>query len=1226
VSLPRIADRFEIQGLLGRGGMASVYRAVDLTTGRQVAIKRLTIPAREDQRADAIALFAREYHTLAQLRHPRVIEVYDYGVDEAGPYYTMELLDGGDLSARTPVEWRECCALFFDVCSSLALLHSRRLLHHDISPRNIRCTRDGKAKLIDFGAMTTFGLVGGNIVGTPPFVSPESVHRSTLDASADLYSLGATLYFALTGRVAFPARTFAEVRTAWNTPPGAPSAYVAAIPEALDDLVLSLINLEPTMRPRSAFEVMQRLAAIAGIVSDESIDVSRAYLTTPVLVGRDQVLAKVREKITRALNGRGSGSIVRAAPGMGRSRVLDACALEAKTLGATVLRATATGDPEPFALALDLTRHLLEALPAASLTEHASDLREQPSDEADAMFATLSRLRSDPERLHQRISRLMSDVSAKRPLVLAVDDVHRIDAPSAALLATLADMARRSQLCLVLSVSNDEPESSPMLEPLTRRCHAIVLNPLNSLETQALLESVFGDVAHLEHLAEEIHALCRGVPRQCLDVAQHLMDRQVIRYAAGTWTLPALVSTTDLPRSAEDALHARADALSPHARFLAEAHALAFDDLLSHADYHALRPDVPTSLTDDAVAELLDKRVLTGDAHGYSITNRFWTTALTAKLDAAALRERHRALARLQGDRHSLAKIHHSFACGDDATALETLEVRHRDYATSNDPTRFSDPNLPRIGPSYLLAIDAAKRAGRPARTIAELQRWCTALSAGTEADLYRGAAPDWLEHLERDSGLTFWRADSQTADAGTRLTNALQRAYEAHQATPEADRVYRVDEAIPLIAEYVVFSIAVGSRTLEVDLLASLPAVIEPFAPLSPLLEAIWQNAVATVECVRDVHYEPARDRWLAVLTKLEHVSGAEMQHLDAIRSALAYGVGMLEASFGIASATRWADLMERDPFQQVGALYLHKIIRLEQGDWIGADQLRRQAELMALRWRSAQMFHYTLTVEISAHSHARDLIGVKHVVERMQSLAMRYPGWIPYLRDAEARFHLLRGDNNAARIGFEACIELAKLDSQRRSRMLPVWVTAQAGLSEALQALGRTEEARERARAALEVCDELQIHSHANELVRALALAEAKLGDYSTANDRLDRLIERQLTLGATGLRLGLSYEARAQIAIWSGDQPVFEHYSRLTAREYRHGARSPLGARYDRLIHEARKRGYEPVADIPQHEDATMIESVAQSRMVDTSTAISGTGDHDLDNARGAKAQHS
>jgi serine/threonine protein kinase len=114
-----------------------------------------------------------------------VIEVYDYGLTETGPFFTMELLDGGDLADRSPIAWREACALLYDVCSSLALLHSRRFVHRDVSPRNVRCTRNGQAKLFDFGTMAPMG-VAKDVAGTPPYMAPEAVHGQALDARTDI--------------------------------------------------------------------------------------------------------------------------------------------------------------------------------------------------------------------------------------------------------------------------------------------------------------------------------------------------------------------------------------------------------------------------------------------------------------------------------------------------------------------------------------------------------------------------------------------------------------------------------------------------------------------------------------------------------------------------------------------------------------------------------------------------------------------------------------------------------------------------------------------------------------------------------------------------------------------------------------------------------------------------------------------------------------------------------
>src|SRR5262249_20752998 len=157
----------------------------------------------------------------------------------------------------------------------------------------------------------------------------------------DLFSLGVTLYYALTGRAAFPANTFAQLHDVWRSKPPSPSHFVEDIPAPLDALIASLMALEPAMRPPTAFEVMNRLSAIAGLERAEAPGVSRAYLTTPAMVGREETLTELSARLDRAFKGRGGTVAVVGEAGAGRSRVLDACALGAKVLGATVLRAGA---------------------------------------------------------------------------------------------------------------------------------------------------------------------------------------------------------------------------------------------------------------------------------------------------------------------------------------------------------------------------------------------------------------------------------------------------------------------------------------------------------------------------------------------------------------------------------------------------------------------------------------------------------------------------------------------------------------------------------------------------------------------------------------------------------------------------------------------------------------------------------------------------------------------
>src|SRR5262249_27143781 len=151
--------------------------------------------------------------------------------------------------------YREACRHLRDVASSLALIHAHRLVHRDVSPRNVRLTLDGRAKLIDFGALTSFG-VPDDIVGTPHCMAPEVLHKMTLDQRTDLYALGAVAYWALTGRPAYRVRSLSDLVAAWETSPVPPSALVPDIPRELEALVVSLLSLDPLGRPPTAAAVI----------------------------------------------------------------------------------------------------------------------------------------------------------------------------------------------------------------------------------------------------------------------------------------------------------------------------------------------------------------------------------------------------------------------------------------------------------------------------------------------------------------------------------------------------------------------------------------------------------------------------------------------------------------------------------------------------------------------------------------------------------------------------------------------------------------------------------------------------------------------------------------------------------------------------------------------------------------------------------------------------------
>ena len=280
-----VAGRYRVCRTLARGGMGTVQEVLDEATGERLALKRLT-PVRSKTSASAtVAFFRLEYQTLQALAHPNIIRVFDYGVDAVGPYYTMELLDGQDLRALRPIGYRALCGYLRDVASSLALLHARGLLHRDVTDRNIRCTSAGHAKLIDFGAMTTVG-VAKRVVGTPPYVPPEALYGQPLDGRSDLYALGVVAYVGLTGRFPYPATSFERLIERWRSQKVPPKTHLEDIPRALEELVSSLLSLDPMARPSGAAEVIDRLTAIAQLSPDDGAATAQAYLVSPKMPWR----------------------------------------------------------------------------------------------------------------------------------------------------------------------------------------------------------------------------------------------------------------------------------------------------------------------------------------------------------------------------------------------------------------------------------------------------------------------------------------------------------------------------------------------------------------------------------------------------------------------------------------------------------------------------------------------------------------------------------------------------------------------------------------------------------------------------------------------------------------------------------------------------------------------------------------------------------------------------
>lgn len=1191
----RIGGRYHVLNRLGRGGMAVVYRVRVAGIGEPLALKQLTLSKDERRDQYTVSLFEREFYTLAQLSHPGIIRVYDYGVDPAGPYYTMDLLDGFDLHDRAPLPYPVACKHLLDVCSSLALLHSRRLVHRDVSPRNIRLTREGHAKLIDFGAMVPMGP-SGRTVGTPAFAAPEVVHHAELDGRTDLFSIGATLYYALTGQPPFLAREFAQLPQAWRNEPTPPSKLVPGIPPALDHLVASLLRIDPAERPRSAFEVIQRLAAIAGIDHVEPAEASQGYLTTPVMVGRDAVLRSFRHRLEKSSRGDGgSGVLVHCAPGMGRTRLLEACTLEAKTLGITVLRASANDSSgEAFGCARKLCEQLLDRLPeeamvaardagvAAVLFQRdivspSGELVETPPPSRVGLWAESTN--QGRLSLQSALASWLLRVSRDNPLLVAVDDVKRVDEASCALLAALAHgAADRRLVVFVTADSSATPLSPTAFRVLTHRCAPLELEPLTLSETSALLTSVFGDVPNVSIVSEQLHRIAEGRPRQTMTLAQHLVDTHFGRYEAGRWTLPVSLNASDLPSSADAALASKFATLPRLARDLAQTQALSLRGAMSRADYAHLSRGVEGRLLNDAIETLTAERVLVSDGAGnnYSFAQAGFVPLLGRDQDPSERRLRHRALAEL-AELHEAGPIqiaYHWFHGDCFPKALEQLMRLSVDGGGAWE-FEFSGMAPTFVAELFSGVLNAAVSLGARRRELSHLRDLIVSTSVISDAKYYGEAASDLLAQLKQDSGLTAYAALDPAIDSSRRMKMAMEFAAEQYANTPERDRVYSVQEAVQRLARYVVETFNIVSKTFDTRLLGSLPELLEPFESTSPLLAAARQYAIAACEIVYQSRAQRARQRWMDLYTSLESIMAESPGMVTRLRLGCVVCLVETEAPLGLSSALRWCEILEQEPLRRVHAMYGRRLVAIQQGDIAGAERCLKAAEVLTAQVHAHQ-FMIPLRPEIVAGLLTRDLGVIRQAMDRLRKLVVEYPGWIPHLHRAEGYFHALRGDFTAALSAFARCLEVASPDRSDPPPLLDVWIFAVHGTIWCLTELGQAEEAVALGRKALERCRELQVDSWSDYIVRELALAESAVGSHIVALERLDDLIRGQKALGVTGLRLGSSYEARAIVAIRCRDPLAAAEYAELAAREYGDVRKPALGVEVERLREEARVTG--------------------------------------------------
>ncbi|QDB78819.1 serine/threonine protein kinase [Georgenia sp. 311] len=269
VGVSRLADRYQLHRVVGRGGMGTVWAARDVRSGREVAVKTVT------DRGGEAGRLRREARLAASVTHPGVVAVHDAGHDGATGYLVMDLLTGPDLGAvldQGPMAPVEAVRVTARLADALAAVHGAGVVHGDVKPANVVLDAGDGVVLIDFGAaLSTDDDAGPVTFGTATYMAPEQVTSAPATAASDVYALGCLLTTALAGRPPFVAGSPTDVLHR-QVRAAAPRLreLVPGVPAALDDLVASMLEKDPAARCTSA----QAHAALSALREDDPLPAS----------------------------------------------------------------------------------------------------------------------------------------------------------------------------------------------------------------------------------------------------------------------------------------------------------------------------------------------------------------------------------------------------------------------------------------------------------------------------------------------------------------------------------------------------------------------------------------------------------------------------------------------------------------------------------------------------------------------------------------------------------------------------------------------------------------------------------------------------------------------------------------------------------------------------------------------------------------------------------------
>lgn len=576
-----LLDRFEVQDKIGEGRSSYVYEARDLTDGRAVALKLMKSSIVSKDLRD-IASFRNEAEAFMFLRHPGIVDIYGAGDFEGAPFLIMERVCGRSMQEALDKEDRmdvlKCLGIMKDVAGTLAYIHSRGILHRDLKPSNIILVKEGnfRTKIIDMAFACAIDWNKSRKVsesaGSFSYISPEGagILKRNIDERSDLYSLGVTFYYMLTGELPFSAEDVPSLihkHAAFIPPP--PSKIRGGIPYAADRIVMKLMEKDPDKRYKNAVELMEDLSHVSPFddaagnrVYQRTNINSTAYMTD--LFGREEEMGRLREMYSEASVGRGCVCFISGEAGIGKSRAAGEMGKLAREKGGMFisgrcLEFSSKIPYQPFKDALEKALDYYENLDDEHRKAEVLRISRIMGDTADAVAAfspIIKRLLgsgygsnkikfSEDERMMKRflasVSKLFISMAPPgKACLLLLDDIQWADTGSIYLLEEIMKIVHDSNLMVLCTVRDDEVGCGhPLYHYITdndkrgQEAYLLKLEPLsidglNSLTAGLLCESKKTTLELSCHLLRNTG----GNPFFAINMLRELLDAGGIRIGA----------------------------------------------------------------------------------------------------------------------------------------------------------------------------------------------------------------------------------------------------------------------------------------------------------------------------------------------------------------------------------------------------------------------------------------------------------------------------------------------------------------------------------------------------------------------------------------------------------------------------------------------------------------------------------------------------------------------